>query len=93
MMDISVLDEAEIDNISAVECRTAGNADSGLGSFSGSKGNAGAGRREHPQQLAGCPAGDMELLGIKEDAREIPVAVVCISTQTCKIRSIIVISK
>ncbi|XP_060088881.1 scaffold attachment factor B1-like [Heteronotia binoei] len=96
MMDISVLDEAEIDNCSAVECRTAGSADSGLDSFSGSKGNAGAGRREHPQQLAGCPAGDMEappqLPGIKEDPREIPVAVVCISIQMCGIRSIITVT-
>ncbi|XP_015269401.1 PREDICTED: scaffold attachment factor B2-like isoform X2 [Gekko japonicus] len=80
MMEISVLDEAEIDNSSAVECRAAGSADSGLDSLSDSKGNAGAGRKEHPQQLAGCPAGDMEAPpqspGIKEDPREIPVAVV-----------------
>lgn len=96
MMELSVLDEAEIDNSSAIECRAAGSASRGLDSLSGSKGNAGAGRREHPQQLAGCPAGDMEappqLPGIKEDPREIPVAMVCVSTQMCRMRSIIIVT-
>ncbi|XP_054837128.1 scaffold attachment factor B1-like isoform X2 [Eublepharis macularius] len=80
MMDISVLDEAEIDNSCAVDCQADGSAESGLVSLSDSKGNAEAGRRELPQQLAGSPAGDIEapphLPDIKEDPREIPVAVV-----------------
>nr|XP_056701569.1 scaffold attachment factor B2-like [Euleptes europaea] len=70
MMEISVLDEAEIDNSSAVDGQAAGSADSGLDSLPGSKGNAGE----------GSPAGDLEappqLPGIKEDPREIPVALV-----------------
>uniref|UniRef100_A0ACB8F282 Uncharacterized protein n=1 Tax=Sphaerodactylus townsendi TaxID=933632 RepID=A0ACB8F282_9SAUR len=63
MTDVSVLDKAEIDNSSAVDCRAADSAASGLDSLSGSQGNAGAGRRELPPQLAGCPAGDMEVEG------------------------------
>ncbi|CAI5798883.1 scaffold attachment factor B1-like isoform X2 [Podarcis lilfordi] len=53
MMDINLLDEAEIDNGSGVDdC-----ADSRLGSSSesDSKENAGAERRELPEQLSGCP--------------------------------------
>ncbi|XP_028569120.2 scaffold attachment factor B2-like isoform X3 [Podarcis muralis] len=53
MMDINLLDEAEIDNGSGVDdC-----ADSRLGSSSESdrKENAGAERRELPEQLSGCP--------------------------------------
>ncbi|XP_053228388.1 scaffold attachment factor B1-like isoform X3 [Podarcis raffonei] len=52
-MDINLLDEAEIDNGSGVDdC-----ADSRLGSSSesDSKENAGAERRELPEQLSGCP--------------------------------------
>nr|XP_034973969.1 scaffold attachment factor B1-like isoform X2 [Zootoca vivipara] len=53
MMDINLLDEAEIDNGSGVDdC-----ADSRLGSSSesDSKENAAAERRELPEQLSGCP--------------------------------------
>ncbi|XP_077778042.1 scaffold attachment factor B2-like isoform X2 [Podarcis muralis] len=78
MMDINLLDEAEIDNGSGVDdC-----ADSRLGSSSESdrKENAGAERRELPEQLSGCPVGNMEALphmsDIKEESREIPVAMV-----------------
>ncbi|XP_032992379.1 scaffold attachment factor B2-like isoform X1 [Lacerta agilis] len=78
MMDINLLDEAEIDNGSGVDdC-----ADSRLGSSSqsDSKENAGAERRELPEQLSGCPVGNTEALphmsDIKEESREIPVAMV-----------------
>ncbi|KAJ6655374.1 hypothetical protein lerEdw1_005432 [Lerista edwardsae] len=80
MMDISVLDEAEIDNGSAIDCQEDGSADSRVDSFSDSKENAGAERSELPEQLAGCPVGNMEapphLSHIKEEPREIPVAMV-----------------
>ncbi|XP_063003061.1 scaffold attachment factor B1-like isoform X2 [Elgaria multicarinata webbii] len=55
MMDISVLDEAEIDNGSGIDCQEDGSADSRLDSLSDSKENAGAERREVPEQLAECP--------------------------------------
>lgn len=83
MMDISVLDEAEIDNGSAIDCQEDASADSRVDSFSDSKENAGAERSELPEQLAGCLVGNMEapphLSHIKEEPREIPVAMVCIS--------------
>ncbi|XP_061457279.1 scaffold attachment factor B1-like isoform X2 [Rhineura floridana] len=73
MMDISVLDEAEIDNGSGVDdC-----ADSRLDSPSDSKENAGAERQERPEQLSGCPVeAPPTLSDIKEESREIPVAMV-----------------
>ncbi|KAH0625830.1 hypothetical protein JD844_034128 [Phrynosoma platyrhinos] len=81
MMEISVLDEAEIDNSSDVDCQEEeDNADSRLDSLFGSKENAGAEQTDVPEQLAGSPVGNMEspppLSDIKEESREIPVAMV-----------------
>ncbi|XP_025030182.1 scaffold attachment factor B2 [Python bivittatus] len=80
MMDISVLDEAAIDNSSGVDCREDSSADSRLDSLFDSKESADAERRGLPEQLAGGAVGNMEaaapLSDIPEESREIPVAVV-----------------
>ncbi|XP_063146976.1 scaffold attachment factor B1-like [Candoia aspera] len=79
MMDISVLDEAAIDNSSGVDCREDSSADSRLDSLLDSKECADSERRgELPEQRAGGAVGNMEaavlLPDIPEGSREIPVA-------------------
>lgn len=84
MMDISVLNEADLDYGSTIGCQKDGSAGtSKLGSLSDSQERAGAERRELPEQPAECPVGHMgapvHCSDIKEESREIPVAMVCIS--------------
>lgn len=83
MMDISVLDEAEIDNGNAVDCTEDYSADNILDSLSDSKENADAEVKEHPDQPAEYAVGNLEaspqLSEIKEESREIPIVMVCIS--------------
>ncbi|XP_067414696.1 scaffold attachment factor B1-like isoform X4 [Emydura macquarii macquarii] len=78
MMDISVLDEAEIDNGSAVDCGEDYNADNILDSLSDSKENADAEMKELPDQPTEYAVGNLEaspqFSEIKEESREIPVA-------------------
>ncbi|XP_064031372.1 scaffold attachment factor B1-like isoform X2 [Pogoniulus pusillus] len=80
MMDISVLDEAEIDNGNAVDCTEDYSADNILDSLSDSKENADAEVKEHPEQPAEYAVGNLEaspqLSEIKEESREIPVVMV-----------------
>lgn len=81
MMDISVLDEAVIDNSSGVDCREDSSADSRLDSLFDSKESADAERRGLPEQLTGGALANMEaalsLTDMPEESREIPVAMVC----------------
>ncbi|XP_013923899.1 PREDICTED: scaffold attachment factor B1-like, partial [Thamnophis sirtalis] len=79
MMDISVLDEAVIDNSSGVDCREDSSADSRLDSLFDSKESADAERRGLPEQLTGGALANMEaaalsLSDMPEESREIPVA-------------------
>ncbi|XP_030365580.1 scaffold attachment factor B1-like isoform X4 [Strigops habroptila] len=78
MMDISVLDEAEIDNGNAVDCGEDYSADNILDSLSDSKENADAEVKELPDQPAEYALGNLEaspqFSDIKEESREIPVA-------------------
>ncbi|XP_065508294.1 scaffold attachment factor B1 isoform X4 [Caloenas nicobarica] len=80
MMDISVLDEAEIDNGNAVDCGEDYNADNILDSLSDSKENAGAAVKELPDQPTEYAVGNLEaspqFSEIKEEPREIPVVMV-----------------
>ncbi|XP_034610960.1 scaffold attachment factor B1-like isoform X1 [Trachemys scripta elegans] len=77
MMDISVLDEAEIDNGSAVDCGEDYSADNILDSLSDSKENADAEMKELPDQPTEYAVGNLEaspqFSEIKEESREIPV--------------------
>ncbi|NWZ52834.1 SAFB1 factor, partial [Haliaeetus albicilla] len=83
MMDISVLDEAEIDNGNAVDCGEEYSADNILDSLSDSKENADAEVKELPDQPTEYAVGNLEaspqFSEIKEESREIPVVMVCIS--------------
>ncbi|XP_054031170.1 scaffold attachment factor B1 isoform X2 [Dryobates pubescens] len=83
MMDISVLDEAEIDNGNAVDCGEDYSADNILDSLSDSKENADAEVKEHPDQPAEYAVGNLEaspqFSEIKEESTEIPIVMVCIS--------------
>lgn len=83
MMDISVLDEAEIDNGNAVDCREDCSADNVLDSLSDSRENADAETKELPDQPTAYAVRNVEaslqFSEIKEESREIPVAMVCIS--------------
>ncbi|XP_039175224.1 scaffold attachment factor B2-like [Crotalus tigris] len=78
MMDISVLDEAVIDNSSGVDCREDSSADSRLDSLFDSKESADAESRGLPEQLTAGALGNMEaalpLSDMSEESREIPVA-------------------
>lgn len=89
MMDISVLDEAEIDNGNAVDCGEDYSADHILDSLSDSKENADAEMKELPDQPTDYAVGNLEaspeFSEIKEESREIPVMMVCISS-VCGIR-------
>ncbi|XP_009978931.1 PREDICTED: uncharacterized protein LOC104374500, partial [Tauraco erythrolophus] len=80
MMDISVLDEAEIDNGNAVDCGEDYSADNILDSLSDSKENADAEVKELPDQPTEYAVGNLEaspqFSEIKEESREIPVAMV-----------------
>uniref|UniRef100_A0A8C6IPK4 Uncharacterized protein n=1 Tax=Melopsittacus undulatus TaxID=13146 RepID=A0A8C6IPK4_MELUD len=75
MMDISVLDEAEIDNGNAVDCGEDYSADNILDSLSDSKENADAEVKELPDQPAEYALGNLEtspqFSDIKEESREI----------------------
>uniref|UniRef100_A0A8C3SQZ3 Uncharacterized protein n=1 Tax=Chelydra serpentina TaxID=8475 RepID=A0A8C3SQZ3_CHESE len=77
MMDISVLDEAEIDNGSAVDCGEDYSADNILDSLSDSKENADAEMKELQDQPTEYAVGNLEaspqFSEIKEESREIPV--------------------
>ncbi|NXR10142.1 SAFB1 factor, partial [Semnornis frantzii] len=77
MMDISVLDEAEIDNGNAVDCTEDYSADNVLDSLSDSKENADAEVKEHPDQPAEYAVGNLEaspqFSEMKEESREIPI--------------------
>ncbi|KAM6331772.1 scaffold attachment factor B1-like isoform 3-T3 [Alca torda] len=77
MMDISVLDEAEIDNGNAVDCGEDYSADNILDSLSDSKENADAEVKELPDQPTEYAMGNLEaspqFSEIKEESREIPV--------------------
>ncbi|NXG46069.1 SAFB1 factor, partial [Psilopogon haemacephalus] len=95
MMDISVLDEAEIDNGNVVDCADDYSADNILDSLSDSKENADAEVKEHPDQPVEYDVGNLEaspeFSEIKEESREIPIMMVCISDkildilgETCK---------
>ncbi|OXB69466.1 UNVERIFIED_CONTAM: hypothetical protein H355_004672, partial [Colinus virginianus] len=83
MMDISVLDEAEIDNGNAADCGEEYGADSILDSLSDGKENAEAEEKELAEQAAGCAAGHVEASPQRpesaEEPREIAVMVVRIS--------------
>ncbi|NWW54835.1 SAFB1 factor, partial [Pedionomus torquatus] len=76
MMDISVLDEAEIDNGNAVDCGEDYSADNILDSLSDSKENADAEVKELPDQPTEYAMGNLEaspqFSEIKEESREIP---------------------
>lgn len=89
MMDISVLDEAEIDNGNAVDCGEDYSADHILDSLSDSKENADAEIKELPDQPTDYAVGNLEaspqFSEIKEEPREISVMMVCISS-VCGIR-------
>ncbi|XP_070600720.1 LOW QUALITY PROTEIN: scaffold attachment factor B2 [Erythrolamprus reginae] len=78
MMDISVLDEAVIDNSSGVDGREDSSMDSRLDSLFDSKESADAERRGPAEQLAGGALANMEaalsLSDMPEESREIPVA-------------------
>ncbi|XP_051495597.1 scaffold attachment factor B1-like isoform X2 [Apus apus] len=80
MMDISVLDEAEIDNGNAVDCGEDYSADNILDSLSDSKENADAEVKELPDQPTEYAVGNLEaspqFSEIKEESREIPVVMV-----------------
>ncbi|PKU41086.1 scaffold attachment factor b1-like [Limosa lapponica baueri] len=80
MMDISVLDEAEIDNGNAVDCGEDYSADNILDSLSDSKENADAEVKELPDQPTEYAVGNLEaspqFSEIKEESREIPLAMV-----------------
>ncbi|XP_069734099.1 scaffold attachment factor B1-like isoform X1 [Phaenicophaeus curvirostris] len=80
MMDISVLDEAEIDNGNAVDCGEDYSADNILDSLSDSKENADAEVKELPDQPTEYAVGNLEASSqfseIKEESREIPVVMV-----------------
>ncbi|KAI6072348.1 Scaffold attachment factor B1-like protein [Aix galericulata] len=80
MMDISVLDEAEIDNGNAVDCREDCSADNVLDSLSDSRENADAETKELPDQPTAYAVCNVEaspqFSEIKEESREIPVAMV-----------------
>uniref|UniRef100_A0A8C0BEW7 SAFB1 factor n=1 Tax=Buteo japonicus TaxID=224669 RepID=A0A8C0BEW7_9AVES len=77
MMDISVLDEAEIDNGNAVDCGEEYSADNILDSLSDSKENADAEVKELPDQPTEYAVGNLEaspqFSEIKEESREIPL--------------------
>ncbi|KAM6396171.1 scaffold attachment factor B2-like isoform 2-T2 [Rhynochetos jubatus] len=80
MMDISVLDEAEIDNGNAVDCGEDYSADNILDSLSDSKENADAEVKELPDQPTEYAVGNLEaspqFSEIKEESREIPIVMV-----------------
>ncbi|NXT14977.1 SAFB1 factor, partial [Prunella fulvescens] len=86
MMDISVLDEAEIDNGNAVDCGDEYSAHNILDSLSDSKENADAEVKELPDQPTEYAVGNLEaspqFSEIKEESREIPIVMVCISYLT-----------
>uniref|UniRef100_A0A8C8B1D7 SAFB1 factor n=1 Tax=Otus sunia TaxID=257818 RepID=A0A8C8B1D7_9STRI len=90
MMDISVLDEAEIDNGNAVDCGEDYSADNILDSLSDSKENTDAEVKELPDQPTEYAVGNLEaspqFSEIKEEPREIPVAmkILDILGETCK---------
>uniref|UniRef100_A0A8C3K090 SAFB1 factor n=1 Tax=Calidris pygmaea TaxID=425635 RepID=A0A8C3K090_9CHAR len=90
MMDISVLDEAEIDNGNAVDCGEDYSADNILDSLSDSKENADAEVKELPDQPTEYAMGNLEaspqFSEIKEESREIPLAmkILDILGETCK---------
>uniref|UniRef100_A0A663N3I1 Scaffold attachment factor B1-like n=1 Tax=Athene cunicularia TaxID=194338 RepID=A0A663N3I1_ATHCN len=90
MMDISVLDEAEIDNGNAVDCGEDYSADNILDSLSDSKENTDAEVKELPDQPTEYAVGNLEaspqFSEIKEESREIPVAmkILDILGETCK---------
>uniref|UniRef100_A0A8C0F548 SAFB1 factor n=1 Tax=Bubo bubo TaxID=30461 RepID=A0A8C0F548_BUBBB len=77
MMDISVLDEAEIDNGNAVDCGEDYSADNILDSLSDSKENTDAEVKELPDQPTEYAVGNLEaspqFSEIKEESREIPL--------------------
>uniref|UniRef100_A0A8D2NHP8 RRM domain-containing protein n=1 Tax=Zonotrichia albicollis TaxID=44394 RepID=A0A8D2NHP8_ZONAL len=77
MMDISVLDEAEIDNGNAVDCGDDYSAHNILDSLSDSKENADAEVKEFPDQPTEFVVGNLEaspqFSEIKEESREIPI--------------------
>ncbi|KGL73824.1 Scaffold attachment factor B1, partial [Tinamus guttatus] len=83
MMDISVLDEAEIDNGNAVDCGEDYSADIILDSLCDSKENADAEMKQLPDRPTEYAVGNLEASPqyseIKEESREIPVVMVCIS--------------
>ncbi|XP_051666991.1 scaffold attachment factor B2-like isoform X3 [Manacus candei] len=80
MMDISVLDEAEIDNGNVVDCGEDYSAHNILDSLSDSKENADAEVKEFPDQPAQYAVGNLEaspqFSEIKEESREIPIVMV-----------------
>ncbi|XP_017599286.1 PREDICTED: scaffold attachment factor B1 [Corvus brachyrhynchos] len=80
MMDISVLDEAEIDNGNAVDCGDDYSAHNILDSLSDSKENADAEVKELPDQPTEYAVGNLEaspqFSEIKEESREIPIVMV-----------------
>uniref|UniRef100_A0A8C5TDP0 RRM domain-containing protein n=1 Tax=Malurus cyaneus samueli TaxID=2593467 RepID=A0A8C5TDP0_9PASS len=90
MMDISVLDEAEIDNGNAVDCGDDYSAHNILDSLSDSKENADAEVKELPDQPAEYAVGNLEaspqFSEIKEESREIPIVmkILDILGETCK---------
>ncbi|NXT99585.1 SAFB1 factor, partial [Buphagus erythrorhynchus] len=83
MMDISVLDEAEIDNGNTVDYGDDYSAHNILDSLSDSKENADAEVKELPDQPTEYAVGNLEaspqFSEIKEESREIPIVMVCIS--------------
>lgn len=89
MMDISVLDEAEIDNGNAVDCGDDYSAHNILDSLSDSKESADAEVKELPDQPTEYAVGNLEACPqfseTKEESREIPIVMVCIS-YACGIR-------
>lgn len=89
MMDISVLDEAEIDNGNAVDCGDDYSAHNILDSLSDSKENVDAEVKEFPDHPTEYAVGNLEaspqFSEIKEESREIPIVMVCIS-DVCGIR-------
>uniref|UniRef100_A0A8C6YS50 Scaffold attachment factor B1-like n=1 Tax=Nothoprocta perdicaria TaxID=30464 RepID=A0A8C6YS50_NOTPE len=90
MMDISVLDEAEIDNGNAVDCGEDYSADIILDSLCDSKENADAETKQLPDQPTEYAVGNLEASPqyseIKEESREIPVVmkILDILGETCK---------
>ncbi|XP_062815928.1 scaffold attachment factor B1 isoform X1 [Anolis carolinensis] len=81
MMEISVLDEADIDNSSGVDCQEeeeTNSAENRLGTPFASADNVGAEKTDVPDQRAGSPVGPKgspppPLSEIAEESREIPV--------------------